>query len=336
MSTLHRASRWLVTGFVVALAGCGGGGGGGGGSPAPALAASKIFVADSGHAAIGSSPNSNPSPGAAVVDRVISGGGTLLDNGLKDFAIDAANDRLFVSDGVRILAFDNVSTANGSVAPRIVTTAAGGDTFAGIYLDTAHNQLYATVRLALPGNEIRVYTSAAAASNAAPARTFSFTCDFVFDIAVDTTLDVAYVYYVTSSVAHIAVFNGASGLNNSVALTQTIDFSSGPLSTASIGIFVDTANNRLYVPNVPSSATVEVFNNANTASGPAVPSRTINLAGVTSYSNVFVELSADRLYAADPTSVTIAANASTTTSTVGGVRILAPSGGTFTAVAVKP
>ena len=50
------------------------------------------------------------------------------------------------SDSTRILAFDNVSTANGNVAARILANAGGTDTFSGIYLDTTNNRLYATVR----------------------------------------------------------------------------------------------------------------------------------------------------------------------------------------------
>src|SRR3954470_4208503 len=345
MTIIHCTSRWLAVLLVAGFAACGGGGGGDAPIIPVGAGASKIFVGDNGHAAIGSSPNSNPSAGTGVVDRTIIGGSTLLTAGalgVKDFALDAPNDRLFVADSTRILAFDNVSSANGNVAPRVVATAAGGDTFAGIYLDTVHNLVYATVRRSPSGNEVRVYSSTA--TNGPALRTFSFTADFMFDIAVDTTSrDLAYVYYETGGGGHVGVLSGASTLNSALTPTQTIDFAAGtfPNSTAAIGIFLDTANDRLYVPNVVgTNATVEVFNVAHSASGTvggvSAPTRTITLASVISYTNVFVELNANRLYAADPGSVTIASNASTTTSTVGGVRVLAPSGATFTAVAVKP
>lgn len=165
----------------------------------------------------------------------------------------------------------------------------------------------------------------------------------MFDVAVDTARNVAYVYYVTGGVAHIAVFGGASGLTGSLTLTQTIDFAAGtfPLSTAAVGIFLDIASDRLYVPNVSGgTATVEVFtaphNASGLAGGSSAPSRTITLPGVTSYTNVFVELTANRLYAADPAGTSIAQGASTITTTLGGVRVIAPLGSTFTAVAVKP
>src|SRR4051812_43675637 len=138
MMIVGRASRWLAVVLVVGFSACGGGGGGGGGDPAPAVIGSKIFVGDNGHGVIGSSANSNPSAGAGIVDRIIQGGSTFLTAsvfGVRDFALDASGDRLFVVDSNHILAFDNVSTASGNVAARIVATATGGDTFAGIYLD---------------------------------------------------------------------------------------------------------------------------------------------------------------------------------------------------------
>lgn len=346
MTIVRCASRWLAVVLVAGFAACGGGGGGDAPITPFGPAASKIFVGDSGNAAIGSAANSNPSAGTGFVDRIITGGSTFLTAGalgVKDFALDAAADRLFVADSTRVLAFDNVSTANGNVAPRVVATATGGDTFAGIYLATG-SQLYATVRLATPANEVRVYSSTA--TNGPALRTFSFTCDFMFDIAIDARpgFDKAYVYYQTGGVAHVAVLSGASTLAGSQTLTQTIDFAPGifPNSTAAVGMFLDTTttNGRLYVPNVVGGgtpqATVEVFDNPSIASGPFAPTRTIMLASVISYTNVFVETTANRLYAADPGSLTIAPNASATTSSVGGVRVLAPSGSTFTAVAVKP
>src|SRR3954470_6209692 len=125
MTIIHCTSRWLAVLLVAGFAACGGGGGGDAPIIPVGAGASKIFVGDNGHAAIGSSPNSNPSAGAGVVDRTIIGGSTLLSSGgvtMKDFAIDAANDKLYVADGIRILAFDGVSTATGNVAPRIVAT----------------------------------------------------------------------------------------------------------------------------------------------------------------------------------------------------------------------
>ena len=289
MSIVRCASRWLAVVLVASFAACGGGGGGGGSTP-PAPVGSKIFVGDANNGAIGSSPNSNPSAGAAVVDRIIQGGNTLLSSGgvtMKDFAIDAANDRLYVADGIRILAFDGASTATGNVTPRVVATATGGpnNQFAGIYLDTVNNRLYATVR-SNPGNEVRVYNSASTATNATAARTFSFTCDFMFDIAVDTTLDVAYVYYQTSFVAHVAVFDNQSARSTLTETpSRTIDFLGAPASTTAVGMFLDTANDRLYVPNVTGgvNGTVEVYNGAHLASGTGTQSRTITLVGVTTY-----------------------------------------------------
>ena len=128
MSNLHRFARWCAVFAIAGLAaGCGGGGGGDSPPPPPATPPSKIFVGDSGTPAIGSSPNSNPSPGQAIVERIISGPNTMLSSALVDFALDVARDRLYVADQRSILVFDNISTAEGNIAPsRIVSTCCGG------------------------------------------------------------------------------------------------------------------------------------------------------------------------------------------------------------------
>jgi hypothetical protein len=332
--------------ILVALVGCGGGGGGGDSSPAPALAASKIFLGDRGHGLIGSAVNTNPSAGTtAIADRVISGGSTLLTSsvlGVRDFGLDAANDRLFVSDSDHVLAFDHISTANGSVAPRVVAAATGGDTFSGIFIDTMHDRVYATVRLNTAGNEVRVYEAAGTVTSAAtPSRTFSFPSTLIYDIAVDTVIDVAYVYYVAGS-AHIAVLANASTLNGPLALTQVIDYGTiRPNDSEPLGIFL-TPQGHLYVPNIDLTLgpTIEVFHVPSTASGVHAPNRTITLPpGVPqAFTNIFVDISTNRLYAADFFGLSIAQNASLITSMTGAVRVISgPSSGTsFTAVAVKP
>jgi hypothetical protein len=81
----------------------------------PATPPSKIFVGDSNTPAIGSSPNSNPSPGQVVVERIISGPNTMLSSALVDFALDVVRDRLYVADQRSILVFDNISTAEGNI-----------------------------------------------------------------------------------------------------------------------------------------------------------------------------------------------------------------------------
>lgn len=326
--------------LMVALAACGGGGGGEG-SPAPlsSLAPSKIFVGDSANQAIGSSPNSNPAAGSYAVERVIAGSNTMLSSELTDFALDAANDRLYVADLRSILVFNNVSTAAGNVAPaRVVTSFGPLGGFVGIYLDTVNDRLYAPVNLGFQTNEVRVFDAASTASNAAPTRTFSFTSHFLIDVAVDATRDILYAFHVnaTTTLTEIAVFDNASTRTGVVTPTRVItignSFSSGPPA----GIFIDAAGNRLYAP---SFGQVLVFDNASTKngaiSGAAAPERIINLPWP-GLSSITVDLTANRLYSVDNAGVNIVANASTASGTPTVTRILAPAGSFFEALAVKP
>ena len=325
-------------------AGCGGGGGGGGSnSPTlPVLGASKIFVGDSANGAIGSSANSNPSPGTLVVDRIITGANTKLDTSLFDFALDTANDQLYVTDLRSILVFNGASTATGNVAPaRTVSTIPGGlgGYNGGLYLDTAGNRLYAGTNVNLGGPQtIQVFDSASTASAATPTRNITITTNFIFDIAVDTTRDILYVYdNNASNFTQIAVFDSASTLNGTVAPSRTISLvdsgGGGP-----IGLFIDAANDRLYVPrNVGTISVFDIVHSATDAvPASVVPSRTINLP-VPTYSAVFVELSSNRLYAVDANGVNIIANASTVTGTpLATTRVIAPAGSSLQAIAVKP
>ena len=269
----RRLAHWCaVLTIVSVVAGCGGGGGDGGTPPqAPhSTPPSKVFVGDAGSippaaptaAAIGSSPNSNPSPGPIAVERIIQGPSTLLTASLKDFALDIAGDRLYVSDGRTILVFDNISTATGNIAPRVVSNCCGGPTgsgnFVGIYLDTLNDRLYAGVNInILPaaGQEIHVFHNVSSASSSPPTRTILVNPRFLIDVAVDPTKNILYVYGLNATTAHteIAVFDSAAALIGTATQNRTItigeSFSSGP----GVGMFIDPANDRLYAPRLGKS-----------------------------------------------------------------------------------
>jgi len=316
---------------LAALTACGGGGGGS--SPAPMAVASKIFIADSGNAQIGSSPNSNPPPGANVIQRVITGSSTMLSSNLADIALDVANDRLYVSDTGSILVFNNASTAAGNVAPSRVVSSLAAGTFAGLFLDTVNDRLYATVNVTFATTEVRVFDKVSSAVNASPTRTFSFPANFLFDIAVDTTKNIAYVYdFANTGFSQISVFDNAAALSGSVAPNRTIGIGETFSPGRAIGMFIDPANDRLYAPRLGA---VMVFDTASTNNGPAAPVRTVTLP-IADVSNITVDLTANRLYAADTTGLSIIANASTASGTPVINRVLAPSGAVFKAVAVAP
>ena len=322
--------------LVAAFASCGGGGADDG-SPF-GIAPSKIFVGDSAKMAIGSSPNSNPTAGTSVVDRLISGSNTTLSSELRDFALDAANDRLYVADLRSILVFNSASTASGNIAPsRVLSSFIGLGAFAGIYLDTANDRLYAPVNF-LAAREVRVFDNASTASNAVATRTFTFASDFLIDVAVDTTNDILYAFHLNAATnrTEIAVFDGASTLSGAETPNRVITIDSSFSSTDPAGIFIDAAANRLYAPN---HGQVLVFDNASTKNGAitgaAAPQRIITLP-VPGMTTLTVEVTSNRLYAVDGAGVTVIPNASTAVGLVTAVRILAAPGSFFEAIAVKP
>jgi hypothetical protein len=265
-----------------------------------------------------------------------------------DFAMDVANDRLYVGDLRNILVFNSASTITGNVAPsRVVSTfaSASGAFSGGIYLDTAGTQrLYAATNDVGTTQTVQVFDNAGTATGASPTRTISFTIRDIMDIAVDTLAgrDILYVYgHNAGGFSQVLVFDNASALNGAVVPNRTITINdSGGTGTIRVGMFLDAANDRLYLPrNVGTISVLDAVHTLDDSNIPApAPSRTINLNPVTlGYSVVFVELASNRLYTLDPTGVNLIANASTVNGTPPVItRAIAPAGSAFRAIWVKP
>ena len=334
-----RLTRLLLVILVASSGGCGGGGEPPS-PPPPPPPASKAFVADSGQAAIGSSSNSNPSPGPVTVDRIIQGPNTMLTGSLFDLGLDTANDRLYVSDSFSILVFNSASTATGNIAPsRIVSMRSSGGPAAqyqGLYLDTVHDRLYVTV---VP-YYVYVFDNVSSLTNAAPARIITTSNDatYLFDVAIDTTKDVLYVYGLgAGSLTQIAVYDNASTRSGSVSADRMISIGDSLGSGPAVGMFTDPANDRLYAPRLGQ---VLVFDSASTKNGAVgttvIPTRTITLP-VAAMSDVFVEVTSNRLYTLDNNGINIIANANTVNGVpTGGIRVVASSGSIYRAMVVKP
>lgn len=299
-------------------------------------AGSKAFAADSPHLAIGSLINPNPGPGTIVVDRTI--GGTFnypgLSNNIGSLALDTANDRLYVGNGVSIRVFNSASQANGDIFPdRVITNNPASGNTGSLFVDMVNNRLYV-------GDDVvgvRVFDNASGISGAT-ASTRLVTGDFgasfqVFGVAVDTARNILYVSNrnITASSSQISVFDSASTVNGSNTPTRTI--TPNPVSAVG-GIFLDTTNDRLYVASGSSASNVMVFNTASAANGSTAPAKTLSFPSA--ITSVFVETVNDRLYAVSLGAIYIVNNASTASGTVTATAVLAPSGGSFTAVAVAP
>ena len=338
------AARLVVLMFVVLSLGSCGGGGGGGSSPGP----SKVFVADSGNAAIGSVINPNPAPGSITVDRIIKGTSS---NGIVSLGIvpallfDAGRNQLYVSNETSIFVFNNASTANGPVdySRRIATLAPlGGGNFNSLQLDSGRDMLYVGDLTA----GVRIYHNASTANeiggpDRVPDRTISsasFGTDFrIRDIAVDQANDVLYVAVVTiapSLAMSVFVFDTASTLNNiNVTPNRSITLTTSTYGT--MGLFVDVAHDRLFVAD--SSGDVFVIENAHSKSGgpTSPPDRVVILPSPVT--RLAVDTVNDRLYAAGGTSALyIVPGVSTASGSISATAVLPSATGNFTAVAITP
>jgi hypothetical protein len=297
-------------------------------------AASKAFAADSPHSTIGSLINPNPGSGTIMVDRAITGVYTQLSNNIGSLALDTTNNRLYVGNGMSILVFNNASQANGDpFVDRVITNNPASGNAGSLFLDTVNNRLYVGDDTA----GVRVFDNASGISGATPSTRLisgNFGGSFqIHGVAVDTSSkNILYVSNTVGLTNQISVFDSANMVNgSSTAPNRTITPS--PASGVG-GIFLDAANDLLYVASGSSAATVMVFNAASTANGATPPTRTMTFPSP--ITSVFVETVNDRLYAVSLAAIYILSSASTASGTVTATAVLAPSGGGFTAVAVAP
>lgn len=323
----------LAAVVVAGVTACGGGGGGGATASGPS---SKLFIADSAHLAIASLLDPNPPTSQLSPDHVISGPNT----GLVDpsgLAINPANGTMYVANGQSILVFNNAGTANGNVSPSRTITSAKFGNVSALFLDTAHNVLYAGDDL----NGIWVIANASGANGViTPTRSITGTFGTAFVIhglAVDTTRDLLYVsctVYLPYS-NPILVFDHASTANgNSLTALHTIVPTPSPNASINAGrLFLDAASDSLYMAD-SSYNRVRVFDAASSADGMVTPNRTINLPAPPS--DLAVDTTNDRLYALNPGVLYIVGNASTADGTVPVTELVASTGSLLSAVAVIP
>jgi hypothetical protein len=320
---------------VASIGSCGGGGAGSG----DAGGGSKLFVADSGHDAIGSVINTNPPPGNVIVDRVITGTSSngMAGSTIPAILLDAAKDQLYVSTQISIVVFNNAGFANGPIDPSRRLTSAGGG-YNSMSLDSANDYLY----VGDSSVGVQVFHNASTANETfplnMPSRTItspSFGVNFAIrDVAFDAAKDILYVAVSTTSPfigMSIFSFDDVSALNGSVAPDRTIPISTS--NSGNMGLFVDSANDRLYFAD--SGGGVSIFEDASTRNDPATPEKSILLPSPVL--RLAVDTVNDRLYAAGSTALYILPNVSTVPpGPVSATAALASSGGSFTAVAVRP
>jgi hypothetical protein len=301
---LMRHLLWLAWLALAALLGsCSSGGGGSSSPPGP----STMFWLDSGNLAIWSFSTAHPALGDTVpIDRAIFS--TSLGSAAAAAVLDAAGDRLFVANGTEILVFDHASTADGNQAPRVIQSSAFVNV-ASLSLDASRNLLYVGDRNT--GGVPSIYVIGNASTASGPVTPLSITDNSTEDrrfVFIDATNDVLYV----ADTCQVSVFTGASMLSG--LSTPTHQFASCPaLVSADHPLWLDAANDQLYVMNpLTSDPSVMVF--ASTSSAPTdLPSRTIRgfvLDPAAKLRNVFLDTNHNRLYVASTFSLYILEGAS--------------------------
>ena len=315
MKSAIACRRWSSIGLALAflaLASCGGGGGGGNSGPP----GSKLFFTDGGNRALVSSINPTPTT-TFNVDRVVFGAATGLGTTVGDIlsipsiALDAAANRMYVATQGNTFIFDNVSQADGNIAPTrtmgaTINTGPPGNravNFFHISLDATHSILY-TVD---PTGEVHVFNNPTTPAGATTVArlinpdTGTTTITTTFGLAIDVGKDMLYLGAdISGGGSNILVFNNASTIGTApttitpVTPTRTLTFAQAVGS-----FFLDTAGDRLYAAQF--DGTILVFDHASQlTSGPVTAVRTIDPTnGVQNY--IFVDTGRDKLYAVSGT-----------------------------------
>lgn len=277
-------------------------------------------------------------PGPVTVDRIITGANTNLTN-VAAFALDAANDGLYVSNGVSVIVFDNASTAAGNVSPARTVATVGTGNFTSLSLDSINSRLY----VGDGPNGVKVFNNASTLAGnilpdtPAPSRflTNFGTGSSIRGVAIDVGKNILYVAAVTTAPSIVvSIFDNADTVNGAAAPNRKISIA----ATSDMGgIFLDSANDRLYLSDPVGH--VLVYDTASLKNDPTAPDRTINLP-TASKAQLAVDIVNDRLYAAAPGAggyVLIVQSASTAFGPQpAAVELLPPINGNLTAVAVEP
>ena len=262
------------------------------GSPTPTPvpgAPGKLYVANPNNNSILRFDHANTANGSIAPAATIAGTATLL-NAPQHIFVNAASDTLYVANQGNVLAFDGVSTKTGNIAPRSISGAATGlSTPVDVGVDSIKDILYVA-----DSREVFVFANAS---------TVSGNATFTHDIHAGFLISALFIdgandrlYLADSATNTIDVYDGASGLNGTVAATRTISGSSTQLNQPS-GIAID-ALGKLIVSNKGSNS-ITIYVNAAATQGNTPPqaniagaSTTLNAPGqiAVNNSNTLVEL----------------------------------------------
>jgi hypothetical protein len=241
----------------------------------------------------------------------------------------AADGRLYVVnfDTASLSSFAPLDTVDGNVTPttRIVGPSTRLPNFSptGLHLDVANNRAYVT---AINSARVVVFDNVSQATgDVGPTREISG-ADTQLNSPSDVSLDASrnLLYVAERSVGAIRVYGTATTINGNVAPVRVITGASTLLDTSEKNIFIDSANNRLYVSQLSNS--LLVWDNASTVDGNVAPNRNITGAATTlNYSwGGWVDVGRNEWFVVNylGNSITVFANASTATGNVAPTRTI--------------
>jgi DNA-binding beta-propeller fold protein YncE len=196
-----------------------------------------------------------------------------------------------------VLVFHNAGTAAGNIAPSRTISLATDQKY--IQLDTQRDVLYISTR---GGDILAVQGASAANSSVTPPtfRTLNLGIAGIVGIALDPTKDVLYI-----------AGSGSIGTIRAVSTKQTgavtLDDQWSVSSPESFS--VDPTQDRLFVSSL-GQGNILVYDNASTrTTATGTVSRTFTLpSGFSAYTAIFLEPSADRLYAVGQNKIFIASS----------------------------
>lgn len=220
--------------------------------------------------------NASTSNGNIAPARNITGPAANMKNPVAIY-LDTTNNIIYIAENnvgdTAMLAFNNADTINGNVAPsrKVSFSTSPWDISVAVGKNIAY---FAMGNPFLP--QIWVYDNASTINspgvNLAPDRTITSPDLEVppFDIVLDNSRDQLYVF--TETGTKILIFNNASTANGSISASRIITGAATQLRSPGY-LFLDTVNDRLYVP---SNGQILIFNNASTINGNVAPTRTIS------------------------------------------------------------
>ena len=237
------------------------------GTPSPT---GLLYVLDRANDSVYIYDNLNTITGSVSPDRTITGSNTDIQNSVA-LAVDYVRDILYVADNTAasqaILTFLPASTTTGDATPNRQYT--GFTQADALYYDATNDILYLAD---IVSQAIYAWDDIATLpNNSGPTRTILLGY-IPSTLAVDATHNILYVAQPLAQ--QVNLYSSASeisNLTNVILPTQSFTNSTTPFANMP-GMAVNGLNNILYVSD-SNSKSIEIFDNANSMSGPEAPPR---------------------------------------------------------------